>query len=136
MPLRSHLKILSQAVAVWGGFWVAGLPRYYQQYSPITLGIGCTILSALIALVALVLLVRARPERRETLALWLSVYYTVPFAVLDTLYCGLYLEHGWGYLLRFWYLTVFYFTPWVTFLPTAWLLARLQRTRSQPTVQG
>lgn len=85
-------------------------------------------LSVLISLVALLLLARVRPDRRETLALWLSVYYTLPFAVLDTLYCGLFLRHGWAYLQQYWYLTVFYVTPWLTFLPTAWALNRLQRT--------
>ncbi len=57
-------------------------------------------------------------------AIWISFYYTVPFALLDTLYCGLYLGGGASYLYKFWYLTVFYFTPWLTFPPTALLLRR------------
>jgi len=128
---RTHVRILFQALAVWAVFWVAGLPRYYQQYSSVVLGVGCTVLSSAIGLVALLLLVRARPERRASLALWLSVYYTIPFAILDTLYCGLYLDEGWAYLYRFWYLSVFYIIPWLTFVPTAWLLERFQHSSAQ-----
>ena len=55
---------------------------------------------------------------------WLSLYYTVPFAALDAAYCGWYLGRGPGFLAEYWYLTVFYVTPWLTFMPTAWLLQR------------
>lgn len=35
---------------------------------------------------------------------------------------GLYLGHGLGFVARYWYLTTYYFVPWVVFLPTAlWL---------------
>ena len=122
--------MLGQAVAVWAAFWVAGLPSYYQQYSSVVLGAGCTVLSALIGLFALFVLAGGRNETRRSRAIRYSLYYTVPFALLDTLYCGIYLQHGWGYLHRFWYLTVFYFTPWLTFLPTAAILDRHDQRRS------
>ncbi len=109
-------------VLVWFGFWLLGLPDYYQQYSPAAVGAATVLLSALISLVCLAILLRTRPERRANKALWLSVYYTVPFALLDTLYCGIYLGHGASYLWKYWYLTVFYVSPWVTLLPTATLL--------------
>ncbi|MEZ5728490.1 MAG: hypothetical protein R3E48_11080 [Burkholderiaceae bacterium] len=57
------------------------------------------------------------------------MYYTLPFAILDTLYCGLYLGHGYSYLWKFWYLTVFYVSPWLTLLPTAALLRGIGQTR-------
>jgi ABC-type uncharacterized transport system permease subunit len=132
MPLKTHLTILAQAVAAWVAFWVVGLPRYYQQYSQVAMGVACTLLSVGISLFALALLVAARPERRSSLARWLAFYYTVPFAALDTLYCGVYLELGWRYLADYWYLTVFYVTPWLTFPPTASLLARLDRRLPRP----
>jgi ABC-type glycerol-3-phosphate transport system permease component len=122
-----HVKLLLQGVFVWAAFWVAGLPSYYQQYSSLAMGVGCTILSVAISLAALYVLSRARAETRMSRALWISFYYTVPFAVLDTLYCGVYLQHGASYLHKYWYLTVFYLTPWLTFPPTAWLLRDLRR---------
>lgn len=123
-PAR-HRALLMQAVAVWAAFWVAGLPAYYQQYSAFVLGVGCTILSVLISLAALYVLARGRAETRMSRALWISFYYTVPFALLDALYCGVYLGHGAAFLHKYWYLTVFYVTPWITFPPTALLLRRV-----------
>jgi hypothetical protein len=126
----SHIKTLIQMVLVWFGFWVLGFPDYYQQYPTAAIGAVAVVLSVLISLACLAVLVRTRPERRTSKALWLSVYYTVPFAVLDTLYCGTYLGHGSSYLSKYWYLTVFYVSPWLTLLPTAALLRNWQQPRS------
>lgn len=63
-----------------------------------------------------------REETRKSSAFWLSVYYTIPFAALDAFYCGWYLGYGFEFFARYWYLSVFYVTPWLTFLPTAVLL--------------
>ena len=122
MRLRTHIKILAQAVLIWFGFWLLGLPDYFQQYSPAAVGIGSVLLSVALTLLALLVLLRISPERRFTFAFWLSFYYTVPFAVLDVLYCGIYLRHGASYLWTYWYLSVFYISPWLTFFPTAALL--------------
>ncbi len=130
MPIRNHLNLLMQGVVVWAAFWVLGLPDYYQQYSTLMIGVGCTLLSVVISLFALYVLMRGRPGTRMSRAIWVSFYYTVPFAMLDTLYCGVYLGQGAGYLVKYWYLTVFYFTPWLTFPPTAWLLMKADQRRS------
>lgn len=128
MHATRHAKTLIQMILVWFGFWVLGLPDYYQQYPTAAVAAAAVLLSVLISLVCLAILVRTRPEQRTNKALWLSVYYTVPFVVLDTLYCGIYLGHGSAYLWKYWYLTVFYVSPWLTLLPTAALL----RSRPQP----
>lgn len=125
-PTR-HASLLAQAVTVWAAFWVLGLPAYYQQYSPTFLGVGSVLLSVAISLWAVAVLVPAPPEQRMNRALWLSLYFTVPLALLDTLYCGIYLGHGHTYLWRYWYLSVFYVTPWLTLPPTAWLLGTAPR---------
>jgi hypothetical protein len=122
MTAKKHLKLLIQSIVIWAGFWVIGLPHYYQQYSTVALGVGCAILSVLISLAAIRILQRSQPENRRARAFWCSFYYTVIFAILDTLYCGIYLGYGTDYLTRFWYLSVFYVTPWLTFLPTEYLL--------------
>ncbi|MES2952158.1 MAG: hypothetical protein V4858_26835 [Pseudomonadota bacterium] len=126
MKLTQHLGLLAQATAVWAAFWLLGLPAYYQQYSAEGLAMASVLLSVLISLAALFVLARTRPEVRMSRAFWLSFYYTVPFAILDTLYCGIYLGHGGVYLLQYWYLTVFYFSPWLTFMPTAMLLRKVK----------
>ena len=127
MTLKNHINLLGQASAIWLVFWLIGLPDYYQQYPSVLLGVACTILSVVFSLFAVFMLVRCRDEFRMSRAFWLSFYYTVPFAIYDTLYCAVYLGLGAGYLVSHWYLTVFYFSIWLTFIPTAVLL----KARSQ-----
>jgi hypothetical protein len=122
MGPRRHLKLLLQGIAVWFAFWIAGLPHYYQQYPTVLLALGCVLLSVGISLLAIVAMRRGRAELRRARAYAIAFYFTVPFFVLDALYCGWYLGHGADFLARYWYLTVFYLTPWLTFPPTAWLL--------------
>lgn len=127
MRLQNHFKLLAQSMLAWLGFWLLGLPDYYQQYSAAAVGIGVVILSVATSLLCLLILLRVSPKRRFVIAFWLSLYFTVPFAVLDTWYCGIYLGHGSSYLWTYWYLTVFYVSPWLTLLPTAALLQRFSR---------
>jgi hypothetical protein len=119
---RKHLILLSQAVGAWAIFWLAGLPSYYQQYSPVMLAVACIFLTVVISLAAVFVLGRTKPEHRLTRAFWLCFYYTVPLAAFDALYCGVYLGHGVSFLYKYWYLLVFYVSLWFTFIPTAILL--------------
>jgi hypothetical protein len=129
MTPRRHFLFLMQGVLGWVAFWIAGLPSYFQQYSPELMGVGCTLLSVAFSLGALVSLQRIKPQFRMNNAFWISFYFTVPLAILDWLYCSVYLGHGAEYLVRYWYLTVFYGSLWLTFMPTAWLLARNQNSQ-------
>jgi hypothetical protein len=131
MTLRKHLTLLLQAVIVWGLFFVAGWPDYFQQYSALVLGVGSVLISVLISLAAVWVLARSRENVRLSRAFWLSVYFTIPFAILDTLYCGIRLDLGPAYLAKYWYLSVFYFTPWLTFIPTALLLRQQGSTAAK-----
>ncbi len=127
MTTAKHLNLLIQSIVIWALFWLGGWPDYYQQYSPQALGVACTIISVLISLAAIRILQRSRPENRRARAFWCSVYYTLTFVLLDTLYCGIYLGHGAQYLTQYWYLSVFYVTPWLTFMPTEILLRNFNR---------
>jgi hypothetical protein len=131
MSFRGHLRLLAQAVAVWFAFWLLGLPAYYQQYSTIAQAVACVVLSVAISLIAVAVLRRGPAKSRYRRAFWISLYYTVPFALLDAWYCGIYLGHGTSYLSTYWYLTLFYVTPWLTFLPTAILLSTAPARRAQ-----
>lgn len=113
------------ATVVWAGFWIVGLPSYYQQYSSLQMVWFCALLLIPIAAIAYLVLRRIRAERRLTIALWLAFYFTVPLAIYDWLYCGLYLGHGVQFLSRFWFLTVYYAIPWALLPLTARLLNRL-----------
>jgi len=125
LNMRGHIRIFMIATVVWVGFWMAGLPYYYQQYSNLLM-IWCVSL-LLIPITAIVYFVlrRLRPERRFTIALWLAFYFTVPLALYDWLYCGRYLGHGVQFISRYWYLTVYYAIPWILLPLVALLLNRM-----------
>lgn len=122
MTLRRHLGLLLQGCATWFAFWLLGLPDYYRQYTTVAMAVASILLSVAISLAAIALLQRGREATRLSRAFWWSVYYTVPFALLDAVYCGWYLGLGTQFLVTYWYLTIFYITPWLTFMPTALLL--------------
>jgi hypothetical protein len=128
-PVRahSHLRLLALACGLWAAFWIAGLPDYYQQYPFAGMLAFSAALVPAIGLAAHRALRSVRPERRRARARWLAFYFTVPLLILDALYCGLHLGHGWAFLARYWYLTAFYVIPWIIFLPLARLRAGPRR---------
>jgi hypothetical protein len=138
MSFARHLRLLLLGCAMWAAFWLAGWPDYYQQYAPLTLALGCILLTTAFGVVAVAVLARSAPRWRRVNAFWIAFYFTVPFAILDSLYCGWYLGHGWSYLGTYWYLSIFYVTPWLQFPPTAYLLGTLHwpgATAQHPTRQ-
>jgi len=52
-------------------------------------------------------------ERRLAIAFWYAFYFTIPFAMYDSIYCGLYLGYGIRFMGVFWFLSVYYLIPWV-----------------------
>ena len=127
MPIQGHIGIFLIATVVWAGFWIAGLPFYYQQYSRLFMIWFASLVLIPIAAIAYLVLRRLRPEKRLATACWLAFYFTVPLAVYDWLYCGHYLGHGVQFISKYWYLTVYYVIPWIL-LPLMALL--LNHTRS------
>ncbi len=122
MTTRGHVELLVTATAVWVGFWVAGLPDYYQQYATRSLVVFEVLLLAPVWAAGFMALRVPRRRSRMKRALALSFYFTVPLFLYDLAYCGIHLGHGLGFLVRYWYLTVYYFVPWALFPLTAlWL---------------
>jgi len=110
---QGHLRMFALATIAWSAFWALGWPSYYQQYSSTFMFWFDAIL--LVALVPLVIRVlrRVRRGRRMIVAGWIAFYFTVPLFAYDWLYCGIFLGHGWAFLHRYWYVTVFYPIPWI-----------------------
>ena len=126
MTIRGHSGVFLIATVVWAGFWLAGLPSYYQQYSDVQMIWFDSLVLIPIAVIVYLVLRRLRPEKRLASALWLAFYFTVPLAVYDWLYCGLYLDHGVQFISSYWYLTVYYAIPWVLLPLVALLLNRMR----------
>ncbi len=130
MNRRAHLRLLLVATIAWAAFWMAGLPSYYQQYSQTVMIWFDTLVLIPLSAVFLVVLSRAPRNRRTTLSLWIAFYFTVPLAIYDWIYCGLFLGHGLGFLLRYWYLSVYYVVPW----PLLPCMAAVLNRRGAPQV--
>jgi len=123
---RDHIRLWILATAVWAGFLLTGLPEYYQQYSPeFMLGFDLLVLLP-ISIILYAVLKRVAPGRRMFLALWIALYFTVPLAAYDYLYCGLVLGRGIGFLWEFWYLTVYYVIPWLLAPAIVLLVKRIE----------
>jgi hypothetical protein len=136
MPIRGHIGILLIATVVWAGFWLAGLPSYYQQYSKTFMIWFDSLVLIPITAISYFVLRRLRPDNRVTLGGWLAFYFTVPLAVYDWLYCGLYLGYGAEFLSRYWYLTVYYAIPWILLPATAALLNHAHPGRRTSSIQS
>lgn len=126
MRAAAHSRLALLAALVWFAFWIGGLPDYYQQYSFSAMLAFSIALVPVIAFLAWTVIRRAKVAHRKELGFWLAFYFTAPFMLLDYVYCGLYLGHGWRFLAGYWYLTVFYIVPWLIFLPVSYLLTRQQ----------
>ena len=126
MKLTSHLKLLFFVTLVWFAFWLAGLPEYYRQYSTGSMILFVTIVFFPIYGVGYYLIKHRRRGSKFAHAVRLSVYFTLPFFVYDFIYCAWYLDEGWTFLSRYWYLSIYYVIPWIVFPPTGFCLDRLE----------
>lgn len=67
---------------------------------------------------------RVRLDRRLARSLWIAFYVTVPLAIYDWFYCGVFLGHGLHFLVRYWYVSVYYVIPWIMLPACALVLNR------------
>jgi len=119
----AHLRLAIIGPLVWFGFFVAGWPDYYQQYSTAFVAFGTALLVPPSAWIGWRAIRRAKPEHRLARAAWLSFWFTVPFFALDAFYCGWWLGEGPHFLVKYWYLTSFYVIPWLLWLPMPKMMA-------------
>lgn len=130
MKLKRHMKLLVIMSAAWFVFWVLGLPDYYKQYSTLQMIVFDAAVLPLLSFVVYYVLSRTRRKSMMPLALWLAFYMTVPLFLYDLLYCGYYLDYGFGFLSEYWYLTVYYFIPWLVFPLIGRAIKRWQMKRA------
>ncbi len=129
MSVRAHLRLLATAALVWLGFWLAGLPDYYRQYSARAVLVFEVLLLGPVWAAGFLALRERRRTPRMTRAIALAFHFTVPLFLYDLAYCGFHLGHGIAFVVPYWYLTAYYVVPWVLFPPTAlWLDAAEARS--------
>ena len=129
MGRRSHIRLLLIATCVWAGFWLGGLPSYYQQYSTTSMVIFDLVVLVPITGAVYMVFRGVKRKRRLKISLWFAFYFTVPLATYDWIYCGVYLGHGMRFLSRFWYLSVYYAIPWIV-MPTVALILNYQSAKA------
>ena len=115
MRIKNHIRIFIIATIVWILFLIAGMPDYYLQYSNQKMIIFVTILLIPISIIIAIVFKPIKQQKRLTIAYWYAFYFTVPLAIYDSLYCGLYLGYGINFLFVFWFLSIYYLIPWVLF---------------------
>jgi hypothetical protein len=111
------MRMLIFVTIAWFLFWVAGLPDYYQQYSWKIMIVFDLAILAPIWFIIYQSVKRAKPGKSLIASLWWAFYISFPLFIYDLLYAGLYLGHGFNFLWKFWYLTVYYILPWFLFPP-------------------
>ena len=124
MTLQKHVQLLSVVSSAWLLFWLAGLPDYYQQYSATSMLIFDLLVLPPIWFLIYRKVRSARPGRGLEVSLWWAFYVTVPLFLYDLIYCGYYLGHQTYFLTKYWYLTIYYFLPWILFPPMGWIMDR------------
>lgn len=115
MTKKHHIRILIIASMVWFMFFLLGLPDYYLQYSTKPMVIFVITLLIPISIIFIIIIQKIRPKNRMSTALWYAFYFTVILAFYDSLYCGIYLGYGMGFLWVFWFLSIYYVIPWMLF---------------------
>ena len=130
MHLRKHAKLLGIVSIAWLLFLVAGRPDYYQQYSFRFMLVFDLAILPPIWYIVYRSIKRTKTGREYIIALWWSFYISCPLFIYDAVYCGLILGFGVSFLWKFWYLSIYYFIPWIIFPPTAFWVARIKRMTS------
>ena len=115
MKVKNHIRIFTIASIVWLIFLIAGMPDYYLQYSNQNMLLFVIILVIPISLIIFLVFKPIKQEKRMKIACWYAFYFTVPLAIYDSIYCGLYLGYGVNFLLVFWFLSIYYLIPWILF---------------------
>lgn len=115
MRINNHYKILIIATFVWFLFVLIGLPDYYLQYSTNTMILFSILLLIPFSIIIWFIFKPIKKSRRIKISLWYAFYFTVPLAVYDYLYCGIYLDYGFHFISVFWFLSIYYAILWFLF---------------------
>jgi len=127
-PAR-HARFLLYSFVTWLTFFLIGLPDYYQGWpfwAKVVLCIAVTLMYFPATAWSLRTFFDDGRHRRN--ACWLALYLTLPLFTYDYLLLAVYMDLGIGFVVPYWYLTLFYFSFWVQFpLVALWMETRTER---------
>jgi hypothetical protein len=126
---KKHMFFLLLNSAIWLSFAVVGLLNDHYRSWPLDAQIvHCMDLALFIIPFSYVVLRLAGSAQRFRDSLWLAFYETVPYAVYDYFYLSASRGNGAAYLGVYWYLTAFYFLPWLEVPVVGLLMDRHEKT--------
>jgi hypothetical protein len=133
MRMKNHIRLLIIATIVWFLFFTLGLPDYYLQYSTKIMIWFDVLLLIPFSIIIWIVLKRIKKSSRMKISLWYSFYFTIPLALYDYLYCGIYLNYGYSFISVFWFLSVYYLVLWFLFPAIALKLNNRSETKLAET---
>lgn len=121
-----HLRLFLYSFVTWLTFYIFGLPDYYQSW-PFTAKVMLCVFVTVAYFPITSFSLRRFWENGDHLtnSLWLALYLTVPLFLYDYVLLACYRQLGIGFVVPYWYLTLFYFSFWLQFpLIALWMRYR------------
>lgn len=122
MKVKKHIRILIIATLIWLLFLLLGLPDYYLQYSANIMIWWTVLLLIPFSIIIWKIFKPIKHSRRIKISLWYAFYFSLPLAIYDYLFCGVYLGYGFQFIFIFWFLSVYYLIVWILFPLIAFVL--------------
>lgn len=135
--MSRHIALFTMGTTMWTAFFLAGLPSDYFQTWPLTASLWLIVILPTLVLMGITFArIRGMSRSRALAACALTAFYfTAPFFAYDWLLLGVHERRGFTFLSTHWYLTAFYFTPWMALPWLPLLLPRQQRSGAAPLQQ-
>ena len=128
MTLKKHIQLTIYSSLGWLGFYIVGLPDYYQQwYFWAKLASIPLLTLAFFPLTRYTLKTFWHDGKHYINSCWLALYFTLPLFIYDYLLLAVYKDLGIGFVIPYWYLTFFYFSFWIQFPYIGWKMERTKR---------
>lgn len=126
VELKHHLLLFCLPTSLWTFYLLFGLPSEYFQSWP---SLQTLILVDIVPTILLVplsywLLKHVIGHSFMRAALLASLYASLPLLVYDCIYIGIHLGRGINFFAEYWYLTAFYFVPWIVIPAVGTILSR------------
>jgi hypothetical protein len=125
MTPKQHVQLLVYSFITWFGFYLIGLPDYYQQWYLWAKVVTVVIVTGLFFPITRYTLNHYWTNGKYLVnSCWLALYLTLPLFIYDYLLLGLYKGLGIGFVVPYWYLSFFYVSFWLQFPAIGWWMGK------------
>ena len=112
---KHHLLLFCLSTSLWTFYLLLGLPsEYFQSWPSLRTLILVDIMPTILLFPLSYWLLKHVIGHDFIRAAFLGAFYaSVPLLIYDSIYLGVHLGYGFTFLGEYWYLTAFYFVPWI-----------------------